>query len=624
MVNKLAQRLQTLVVDGTLDGVDAERLLGDIDSDSRVTRQEYSWLREAFTANQGKLTDEARLKIENFLKEREHHRQGLVRPDGQGLFFSSVVFFEDDPSLSTLRNETIPVEWLGVDDDGIPLDGPTGPRVRVLFDEDSPWRAIADEQGLFRLPEGADAKHPSVRAMNAFVATNKALALAEKSYGAKINWGGADGQLDISMDTEPNDFNASFSPAHERLNFRESPLTDPAFRDSLTDAEKQRLDFFLEQVGEGLHLAVDTEVVYHESGHALLETLMPGFLADVPDRKAFHEAFGDIRAFMGILRNPTAFGQEDWSVEELLAAADPNNPDAHLAHHTPLDLVHLAVLGTTGQGPTDPARHVLNDAVFDPNDRTDPVRGGSHFFSKVITGAAFSTMVGMRAQSEEGIDDFDKLAMRSLDLIDAERFTLPEWARGMLRADLQLFDGAYSEVIAEEMIRRKLLTPEEVESVRAEATTGLSVFPQGLPSWFQVDRQETIEAFVNAHHGELDLRDGREYRIVNDFARGKKGGRVILQAPLSPEWAAALDTQLEQLFNNAEAQGAPVSTEEQVYLRELYTNFNSPRVHLTLDDEGQVLFARAFDASNPEHVSATTPSLESLLDLIRGEDHHDH
>ncbi|MDQ2856931.1 MAG: M36 family metallopeptidase [Acidobacteriota bacterium] len=177
------------------------------------------------------------------------------------------------------------------------------------------------------------------------------------------------------------------TPNATRLNLKQDDGDDlNAFYDG------QSLSFFHHTTGtKTTFSAASTDVVAHEAGHGLLDSVRPPlFDSAITEHGAFHEAFGDCMALLT--------GFSDQKTRQAVLAASPNLGQANFLEATAEDLSDAV---KRALGPTHPAaapRHALNNFRFQlPT--TLPTTGGPavltreiHSFGRVFSGCFYDTV----------------------------------------------------------------------------------------------------------------------------------------------------------------------------------------------------------------------------------------
>lgn len=126
-----------------------------------------------------------------------------------------------------------------------------------------------------------DLENPAWQAQNVFAIAARVLSLFERYLGRRVRWGFDDAQLFLI----PNGFvdaNAYYSREDQAIFFGYLP----------PDEDRPT----------AVHSCLSHDIVAHEVTHAILDGMRPSFVEPgLPDQLAYHEALGDIVAFLSVL-----------------------------------------------------------------------------------------------------------------------------------------------------------------------------------------------------------------------------------------------------------------------------------------------------------------------------------
>lgn len=237
-------------------------------------------------------------------------------------------------------------------------------------------------------------------------------------------------------------------------NRRMLPLKQDAGVDLNAFYDRKSVSFFHQQVGKTVYYSgASTDVVSHEVGHALLDSLRPD-LWDVNflEVGAFHEAFGDCIALLTALNDAN-------SRKKLLAAA-PTLRKRNFVESTAEELSKAIGLAIPGHNASEP-RHAFNTYKYQlPS--TLPDDGGPgvlinevHSFGMLFTGPFWDLIAGMFAAAPKR-DDAALLAAAQAagkilitaigNAVVTPRF-IQSVGRAMTLADQKLNAGANRDII---------------------------------------------------------------------------------------------------------------------------------------------------------------------------------
>jgi len=325
---------------------------------------------------------------------------------------------------------------------------------------DNRAHATPDAQGNYLLAEGSD----GISQVNALVFTTDTLQLFQEYRGSDIPWATRGEQITVTPHKQEGR-NAYYSRWGGGTNYFFSPSPG--------------LDTVMKT-------ANSSDVVSHETGHALLDGLRPGYFGTHDDETgAFHEAFGDCAAML--------IGLRDASNREKLLEQSGGN----LRNHNVISSLAEEFGAARAFDNSDPAddhkiwlRTALNDFTYkDPKD-IPPGRGDDdhlgrevHSFSRLFSASFYDAIESVYMQSiyddkqcpNEALQTAEKvtgpLLTRAIEGGSTSRARFKEIALGMIAADGVINDGDDTEGPKTVFLDRKLITPEDIakdEQRRAE------------------------------------------------------------------------------------------------------------------------------------------------------------
>lgn len=203
-----------------------------------------------------------------------------------------------------------------------------------------------------------------------------------------------------------------------------------------------------------VHASESVDVVVHEEGHALLDTLRPDFF-EVPfiEVGALHEAVGDCIAMLTALR--------DRSIREAVISATPDLSAKHFVQALAEQLGD-AIRREYGQGAVDDGalRNALNTfrwsdpTALPPGGPSSQLSGEVHSFSRVFTGAFYDSLRnvylnGKNSQATLGraAKTLGRLLIAGLRAVPATPRTFEGVGRRMVEADIAKNGGANAAAI---------------------------------------------------------------------------------------------------------------------------------------------------------------------------------
>ena len=247
-------------------------------------------------------------------------------------------------------------------------------------------------------------------------------------------------------------------------NRKKLPLMQDAGKDLNAFYDRASFSFFHETVGaETFFSGASTDVVSHEVGHGLLDSMRPDFFeVNFLEVGAFHEAFGDCMAIL------TALG--DTETRQRLLAVAPNLRARDFVESTAEQLSRAIGLAIPGHNAAEP-RHALNTFKFQiPS--TLPDNGGPgalinevHSFGMIFTGCFWNLIANLfnasATQDEAALLAAVKLAGKLLiegarGAVVRPRF-LQSIGRAMVLADQNMNGGANRQHINDAFARHDIL-----------------------------------------------------------------------------------------------------------------------------------------------------------------------
>ena len=284
-------------------------------------------------------------------------------------------------------------------------------------------------------------------AANTFSATAKTIEVFEEAYGEPIQWAFRSPQLTVNPD-KGEMLNAYYSRNEGSINFFHS--FDNVFNRDVYSG------------GSG-------EVVAHETGHAILDGLRPGYLGTwSPAPGGFHESFGDVLAMLVSLGDERVL---DKVIEQTGGDLSQPNVAAYLGEE-----LGMAINNSQGSNVTggDYTRNAINDFQWqDPSTLPgraphDQLSKQVHSYSRLWTGSFYDVFQGMhQSYMDGGMDAKEALAAardEGLKLYGALMHEAPhgnhtyrDMAEALLRADANANGGSRSDLITTVMQERRIL-----------------------------------------------------------------------------------------------------------------------------------------------------------------------
>lgn len=262
--------------------------------------------------------------------------------------------------------------------------------------------------------------------------------------------------------------------------------------------DRTALKFFYyvdEMTKRTLYACESSDVSAHECGHAVLDAHHPDYWSSLhPETGAFHEAYGDITALLTTLQFPSVRQQ---MLKETGGDLRQTSNVTRLAEQLGKEL--YTVSGKDASGAT-----ALRDLVntFRYQDTWDlpaqaPITrlsSESHSFSRVFSGAFYQILVGIYEQkraADEKLSQEDaliqardaagKLMATSLLLAPPGDAVFRVIATSMFKAEQQLFQGAYFEILKRVFSARRILMVKDANLFKPHTkTVGSKTSPVNL------------------------------------------------------------------------------------------------------------------------------------------------
>ena len=356
---------------------------------------------------------------------------------------SDKTFSYNAQDSDTLPTDTVTLPGVTVGNGMVSTDTVTlAPKKAIIFmgqilglRPDPKYKLNPNEDGNFIFPQG-DASLTGANSFSAVAKTvNKFNEKLQELTGKNIEWAFKEKQLGVSPETgeTPNAFYARDFKGVHFFHYKTTSTADSG------------------------------EAVSHETGHAILDALRPGYLqGSGAETGAFHEAFGDIMGMLMSLQN-----------EETLDA---------IVAQTGGDLSSKRnILADTGEGfghaigKEGGIRTAYNDFVYaDP--ATLPENGDDthlghevHSLSRLWSGAFYDVLDGisdanraagmspkdaLRATGEEA---FNLLVGQMEHSGDSSETTFKEMAQNLMAGDAEFNGGKRQDVIHNAMVKRGLM-----------------------------------------------------------------------------------------------------------------------------------------------------------------------
>lgn len=395
----------------------------------------------------------------------------------------------------------------------------SGERVRV---QDRRPLPSPDANGNFLLAPGSD----GISQVNAHTVTYKTLDLFERYRGARIPWAFRSDALQV-VPHKQEGRNAYYSRWEQSTNY---------------------FHFRSEALDTTVKTANSSDVVSHETGHAMLDGLRPGYFGTWDaETGAFHEAFGDCAAML--------FNLEQASNRELIQRQSGGSLREHNALSSLAEEFGAGVK-RDNDNPADDHKTYLRTALnsftyVDPSE-LPPGRGDEdhlgrevHSFSRLFSAGFYDAIESVYMQSiyqdrqcpaealKTAADVTGPLLVRAIESGSASQARFRQLALGMLAADAQLNEGKYTEGLKKAFIQREFITEEDFQEDQLRRAQLPEVkLPSGL------NEKETLE-FLHQNREALGLPENLPWKSVtqhqNDRGEQFLSFQYAQETPVSVE-----------------------------------------------------------------------------------------
>ncbi len=392
---------------------------------------------------------------------------------------------------------------------------------RVRIQDIGHEAARPDENGNYLF----DTSSPEFSQVNAHAVTYNTLNLMEQYHGGAIEWSFGSPTLDV-VPHKQEGRNAYYSRWEGSTNF--------FYFDSPTLAKQVKT-------------ADSTDVVSHETGHAILDGLKPGYFSTWDSETGgFHEAFGDCTAMLinlqtasnrekvmdqtgGNLRTPNILAG---LAEEFGFAnrGDNTNPDDDGKEY-----LRTALNGFKYQDPTTLPSGKGTDTLM-----TNEV----HSFSRIFSAGFYDVLDGVYQQGifEErkcpadalkyAADTVGPIFLKGIDLSAANEAKYKDVALGMIEADKQNNNGKYGDIIKKAFLDRAILTQEDLNP---PAPPPQPPAPQPPAPPTPIRTKEEALAYITGNAEALQVPADANYQVQNVYKNGRGETFVNVLIPTEVE-----------------------------------------------------------------------------------------
>lgn len=321
----------------------------------------------------------------------------------------------------------------------------------VGFRPDPKYKLEPNQDGSFVYPQG----HALATGSNVFGGTAQTIKRYNEEYsqltGKTVEWAFGDKQLRVSPETGdwPNAFYARQAKGTHYFDHKTTSTGDSG------------------------------EVVSHETGHAILDAIRPGYLSGSgTETGAFHEAFGDILAILMTLEN-------DKAVEAVVAQTEGGDLSSRRNMVSDMGEAFGKAVGKEGGIRTALNQFTYQDpATLPEHGDQDHLGREIHDFSRLWTGAFYDVLDGISdanraagmspqaALKAAGVEGWRLLIGQMENAPNGSETTFKEMATALLAGDTQFNGGARKDLISEVLGRRGLLTRDSLGDLRQPRFSG--------------------------------------------------------------------------------------------------------------------------------------------------------
>ncbi len=408
--------------------------------------------------------------------------------------------FPEDPYLDKPVSQEICSELAG--------KNLSGPQLRAQ-DKNSPI-AIADPQGNFFY----EVDDPRFNQVSSYAVSYRSLNIHQENAGYKLKWAFSGDQMNVNANAGEG-ANAYYSRWGRGISF---------------------LAFKSEGLEKVVHASQSSDIVSHETGHAVLDGLRPGFLSSWdPEARAYHESFADSTALLDTLK-------DDHNLEMLV-----KETGGDLRQMNRLSAVGEefgAAIRLMNDDPADDHKTYIRDArnqfkYISPSELPDKapddqLSSGAHSFSRILTGAFYDAIEALFHQkAPQGSDsqqmkkalgesghEMGRILTKSVDLSAPTGTNLRAMARCMLQADKLLNDGANNEMLSKIFQSRELITAQDIQEEKKLSALSREVILEKTPE----SQGEALD-FLKEHQDRLGLDAGQYDKVT--INTDKYGNRFI-------------------------------------------------------------------------------------------------
>ncbi|MCA9795002.1 MAG: hypothetical protein KC910_24510 [Candidatus Eremiobacteraeota bacterium] len=363
----------------------------------------------------------------------------------------SISYLPQNPDLLGVKHAKVKAGELG--------DGPSGKRLKVTVPRNFPEAKASDKGNFLFRPDD-----PRFDSVNTYYVASQTLAMAENYAGRSLPW--------------------SFTEELGREQMLVHPHAGLDTANAFYSAEGGSINFFsYTGANNEVHrTGLQSDVVSHETGHAILDALKPMYINSLAvPAGGFHESFGDMMAMLRALH------------EDSVVAALKSETSGDLSGSNIVSRL-AEQLGFDAYG-TPALRDAINDHKFADQHFLpyyNPKDGGAfgteaHAYANLFTGAFYDVFEGLydlqnqdpNKSFTEAVgsarDQAGKLLLRAIEFSPVGNPAYPEVALAFLQADEIDNGGKFRPLLEQIFKNRKILTDEDIQGLDARSLPNISL-----------------------------------------------------------------------------------------------------------------------------------------------------
>ena len=423
------------------------------------------------------------------------------KKQGEEVKYVKVKVLPQDPEVGPPRVIDFPKDKIG--------DKVAGERM-VMVDSSGFPKATPDVDGNYIFDVGT----PQFDQVDSYTCAYQTLDMLEKLLGSKIEWAFNSSRLTVVPHKQEGK-NAYYSRYASSINF--FWFQSPALNKTVQTSEA-------------------ADITTHETSHASLDGMKPGYLGWDNETMSVHEAFADLGAMFfalqdetnilrgllqneGNFRNESLFSRlgEEFGKALHLEDTDPNNDSQ----------IYL--------------RSMINNFTYAdpdtlPDDHNyDHLTGEPHNFSRLLSGSVYDILEKVYAKNlpKDGATDkkaclcaltsardtVAKLFVKSFNFAPENACKYRDVALGMIKVDRMENQGANEDILKQEFIERGIITQQDVDNLNAQSIPQITVRKR-------LSTPEDVQKFLEKHGDSLGIPDGLTLNL-RSITTNDKGERFV-------------------------------------------------------------------------------------------------